>query len=32
MLLRDDGVILMRLPFDLNNVGRTLDAATPFSR
>ena len=32
MLLRDDGVILMRLPFDLNNVGRTLDAAAPFSR
>jgi signal transduction histidine kinase/DNA-binding response OmpR family regulator len=31
MLLRDDGVILMRLPFDLNNVGRTLDAAAPFS-
>ena len=30
-LLRDDGVILMRLPFDLNNVGRTLDAAAPFS-
>ena len=29
-LLRDDGVILMRLPFDLNNVGRTLDAAAPF--
>ena len=32
MLLRDDGVVLMRLPFDLNNVGRTLDAAAPFSR
>ena len=31
MLLRDDGVILMRLPFDLNNVGRTLDATAPFS-
>jgi hypothetical protein len=24
MLLRDDGVVLMRLPFDLNNVGRTV--------
>ena len=32
MLLRDDGLILMRLPFDLNNVGRTLDATAPFSR
>lgn len=30
-LLRDDGVILMRLPFDLNDIGRTLDATAPFS-
>ena len=29
-LLRDDGVVLMRLPFDLNNIGRTLDRAAPF--
>jgi hypothetical protein len=29
-LLRDDGVVLMRLPFDLNDIGRTLDAAGAF--
>jgi signal transduction histidine kinase/DNA-binding response OmpR family regulator len=29
-LLRDDGVVLMRLPFDRNDIGRTLDAAAPF--
>jgi signal transduction histidine kinase/FixJ family two-component response regulator len=30
VLLRDDGVVLMRLPFDQNDIGRTLDAAAPF--
>ncbi len=30
MLLRDDGVVLMRLPFDANNVGDSLDRAAPF--
>jgi signal transduction histidine kinase/CheY-like chemotaxis protein/HPt (histidine-containing phosphotransfer) domain-containing protein len=30
MLLREDGLVLMRLPFDLNNIGDTLDHATPF--
>ena len=29
MLLREDGLVLMRLPFDLNNIGDTLDQATP---
>jgi signal transduction histidine kinase/CheY-like chemotaxis protein/HPt (histidine-containing phosphotransfer) domain-containing protein len=28
-LLRNDGVVLMRLPFDRNDIGRTLDAAAP---
>lgn len=28
-LLRDDGIVLMRLPFDRNDIGRTLDAAAP---
>jgi signal transduction histidine kinase/DNA-binding response OmpR family regulator len=31
-LLRNDGVILLRLPFDLNDVGRTLPADAPFYR
>ena len=31
MLLREDGVVLVRLPFDMNNVGDALDPATPFS-
>lgn len=31
MLLRDDGVVLMRLPFEMNSVGDVLDRATPFS-
>jgi hypothetical protein len=30
MLLRDDGIILLRLPFHLNDVGNKLDPATPF--
>jgi signal transduction histidine kinase/DNA-binding NarL/FixJ family response regulator len=30
-LLCDDGVVLMRLPFDRNDIGRSLDAAAPFS-
>ena len=29
-LVRDDGVVLMRQPFDVNNAGRTLDASAPF--
>jgi signal transduction histidine kinase/Na+-transporting methylmalonyl-CoA/oxaloacetate decarboxylase gamma subunit len=28
-LLRNDGVILMRMPFDPNDIGRTVDAASP---
>jgi len=31
-LLRDDGVVLMRQPFDRNDIGRSLDAAAPFSQ
>jgi hypothetical protein len=30
MLLRDDGIILLRLPFNLNDVGNKLDPGTPF--
>ena len=30
MLLRDDGSILLRLPFHLNDVGNKLDPGTPF--
>ena len=30
MLLRDDGIILLRLPFHLNDVGNKLDPGTPF--
>ncbi len=30
-LFRDDGTILMRLPFDLNDLGRTVDANAPFA-
>ena len=30
MLLRDDGSILLRLPFRLNDVGNKLDPGTPF--
>lgn len=30
MLMRDDGVVLMRLPFDMNIVGDVVDKATPF--
>ena len=30
MLLRDDGTILLRLPFRLNEVGNKLDPGTPF--
>jgi len=29
-LLRTDGTYLMRLPFDRNDIGRTLDATSPF--
>lgn len=30
MLLRDDGVVVLRLPFRLNDVGNRLDPGTPF--
>jgi signal transduction histidine kinase/DNA-binding NarL/FixJ family response regulator len=30
LLMRDDGVVLMRLPFDMNTVGDVVDKATPF--
>ncbi len=30
MLLRNDGIILLRLPFRLNDVGNKLDPGTPF--
>jgi signal transduction histidine kinase/ActR/RegA family two-component response regulator len=30
MVLRDDGTILVRLPFDRNQIGDTLNAAAPF--
>ena len=30
MLLREDGLVLMRLPFDLNTIGDTLDDRAPF--
>jgi signal transduction histidine kinase/CheY-like chemotaxis protein/HPt (histidine-containing phosphotransfer) domain-containing protein len=30
MLLREDGIVLMRLPFDMNNIGDTLNPTTAF--
>ena len=30
MLLREDGTVLMRLPFDMNNIGNTLNPTTAF--
>jgi signal transduction histidine kinase/DNA-binding NarL/FixJ family response regulator len=30
VLMRDDGVVLMRLPFDMNTVGDVVDKATPY--
>ena len=30
MLLRDDGVVVLRLPFRLNDVGNRLEPGTPF--
>ncbi len=29
-LLHDDGTVFMRLPFDRNDIGRTVDASAPF--
>ena len=31
-LFRDDGIVLMRLPFDANTIGHSLDAAEPLAK